>query len=42
MKFKNFVEKNIFVTILADDVIIYDVIFHFLRKKGKILNFHIF
>ena len=36
MQFKNFVEKKIFVSILADDVIIYDVIFHFfVKKKAK-------
>ena len=42
MYFQMLVEKKNFVTILADDVIIYEAIFHFFPKKGKILNFHIF
>ena len=32
MNFKNFVEKKLFATILADDVITHDVIFHFFAK----------
>ena len=35
MQFKNFVEKKFFVTILADGVVIYDVIFRFFAKKRQ-------